>query len=91
MKIILLIIFSSYALFVFSQKTVVQFDKGSIAYIGLNNPLTIMVENVSCNNIIVQSTHNKIVKDTIDQSKYIYVPNVVGKDTLNIYKKKQEE
>ena len=44
----------------FSQKFSVSPDKNNVFYIGVDNPITIAVENTSCNSLIVKSTNGKI-------------------------------
>lgn len=82
----LIIYFFLLSINAFTQETVVQFQWGSIAYIGVSNPLTICNKEVSCNFIVLQASRDEIVKDSIDKCKFFYKPMKLGSDTIKIFK-----
>jgi hypothetical protein len=69
----------------FSQTIAVGLDKMNIAYVGLANPITAVVENADCNSIKIEAS-NGYVKGTGCQ--YDYFPQGIGKGVLTVYEKK---
>jgi hypothetical protein len=67
-----------------AQKFSIGADVNNILYIGLDNPLTIAVENQSCKSIIVKSDNGVI---TGSSGKYMYRPGKIGKADIILYKK----
>ena len=76
-----------YFLFCFSvvgQKFSVSPDKMNILYLGVDNPLSITVENCSSNLIIVKTDNGKI---TGSNGKYLFRGSKPGKAEIIVYKK----
>jgi len=79
LQIILLIIsISSYG-----QNTALQFDKDLKAYYGIDNPITVLAENVDCDSMIVFANSGIIKRDSINQCKFLYKP-ISSIDTIII-------
>jgi hypothetical protein len=59
-------------------------DKFNIAYIGVDNPISIAVENCPCNSIILKVDNGTV---TGENCKYIFRVNEVGVAHIKLYKK----
>jgi hypothetical protein len=68
-KIVLILLILCNTILTFGQMISVASDKLDFIYIGVDNPLTITVENTDCKDLIVKSTIGKIIGDTC---KFIY-------------------
>ena len=69
-----------------AQQFSVSADKMNIAYIGINNPLTIVADNCSCAELIASTDNGTIIKK--DSCHFIYNPVQPGKTTINIQRKR---
>jgi hypothetical protein len=69
----------------FSQKFSVSFFRpSSIAYIGIDNPITCTVERINCKNIIIKTDNGSITKSSCNS--YLYHPERQADTKLDIYK-----
>lgn len=66
------------------QKFSIAADKMNILYVGVDNPITIAVENSSNKSIIIKTNNGKI---TGNNGSYTFRSNEVGKAEISIYKK----
>lgn len=67
-----------------AQRFAVGNDKFNIAYIGLDNPISIAVENCPCSDIVLKVNNGTI---TGSGCQYIYRGKETGSDRIKIYKK----
>ena len=67
-----------------SQHFAVSADKNNILYIGISNPLSIAVENIPSNKLVIK-TDNGLIGGY--NGKYEATPNIQGKATYFIFKK----
>ena len=77
-----------------------QFDQTLYAYICIDNPLTILIENTNCNSIVLSSKNGTIKHDSINPCKFSYksfssITDIItiskidsNKDTIFIDKRK---
>ncbi|MFN7119082.1 MAG: GldM family protein [Saprospiraceae bacterium] len=68
----------------FSQKIAIENKKFNIAYPGIGNFFTIMVENVPCNELII-TTDNGMIKGM--DCEYEFIPNSIGIAKIYIKRK----
>src|SRR5664279_4244911 len=80
---IILIIFFCYSISS-AQKFSISADRNNILYVGLDNPLTIAVENYPSNSIIVETDNGTIEGSS---GKYIFRANKRGKADVILYKR----
>ena len=66
------------------QGFAIALDKMNVLYLGLDNPVTIAVENTSNKSLIVKTTNGKI---SGANGNYIFRGNEVGTAEISIYKK----
>jgi len=67
-----------------AQKCAISVDKMNIFYIGVDNPITITVENTSNKSIVVKSTNGTV---TDENGHYNFEAKQKGKAEISIYKK----
>ncbi len=65
--VLLLIAFNS----LYSQTVAVELDKMNVFYVGVEHPITIVVENYPCDRIVVKPSYGTITK-TFDNCHYYY-------------------
>ena len=82
--ILLIITLINLSLNSLSQKFSVSPDKNNVFYIGVDNPITIAVENTSCKSLIVKSTNGEIEGKS---GTYVLCSSKVGRADIIIYKK----
>ena len=68
----------------FSQNVAIENHKQNIVYPYLDNPMTILVEEIPCNEIFV-STNNGEIKSN-GNCEYIFSPHEIGKASIFIHK-----
>jgi hypothetical protein len=59
-------------------------DKNNILYIGISNPLSVAVENIAANTLVIKTDNGLIIGNN---GKYEATPTIQGKATYFIYKK----
>jgi GldM C-terminal domain len=67
-----------------AQKFSIAGDKNNTLYLGLDNPLSIAVENYSCKSIIVKTDNGTISSAS---GKYIFHSTKIGKAEIILYRK----
>ena len=67
-----------------AQHFALGFDKFNIAYIGLDNPISIAVENCPCNHIVLKVENGTV---TGENCRYIFRAKEVGAAHITVYKK----
>lgn len=81
-KILFLFFFSSVNM-LSAQKSSVSVDKNNFFYVGLDNPITVTVENCSCNSLRVKTSNGKIIGSGCS---YIYrIDTSIVKNLSNWY------
>jgi hypothetical protein len=73
----------------FSQSVAVAADKENILYAGVYNPLTIAVENVPGNLIVVKTSRGTVTRDS--GGHYTYKGNEPGEIAIVVYKKEKNK
>jgi hypothetical protein len=73
-----------FSIFSFGQKFSVAAEKENILYIGMDNPISITVDNLSSKSIIVKTDNGEI---TGNDGQYVCHPKYVGRTNIMIYKK----
>jgi len=71
-------------LFTKAQVISIAPDKNNILYVGLDNPLTIAVENNSCKSLIVKTDNGTISGSS---GTYLYRSTKIGRADIMVYKK----
>ena len=71
---------------VVGQQGVCAIDRNNYVYLGLPNPLSIVIDGVKQKDLLIKTTDGKVVKS---DSKYGYefTPNKLGRIKLEVYKK----
>lgn len=67
-----------------TQHFAVAPDKNNVFYVGVDNPLTITVENCACKDLVVKTDNGKI---TGNNCQYVYKGNQYGSASIILYKK----
>ncbi len=67
----------------FCQKTALSAERSKILYYGIDNPLSIVVENYSCNQIEASVENGEIKRVT--PCHYIFFADHIGKASFNVY------
>jgi hypothetical protein len=72
-----------------SNAQVVAFaaDKMNVLYVGLENPLTIVVENMDCKDVKIFTTNGKILRKGC---KLLIVPDSIGISRITVQTKKNK-
>ena len=78
-------LFLFYCLPTFAQKFSVGLDKMNVVYIGISNPLTVTVENLSSKEIVLKTDNGTI---TGMNGQYEFMPGKGTAATISIYKKR---
>jgi GldM C-terminal domain len=81
---ILAILFSLCCFLSRGQRFSISADKMNVLYIGVSNPLSIIVENIPSNSIIVKSDNGTI---TGNNGRYEFQGGKVGRTQITLYKK----
>lgn len=68
-----------------AQQFSVSADKMNIAYIGIDNPLTIVADNCSCTNLFAITKNGELIKK--DSCRFIYRPVREGDAMITVQKK----
>jgi hypothetical protein len=63
-------------------------DKNNEFYIGIDNPLTIVAENISCQSLIVKASSGKI---TGNSGHYNFTDSKVGRVEITVFVKKKNQ
>ena len=95
LKTILLLTLVSFAYTAKAQKVAVSANKMNVLYIGVSNPLDVVVENMNCASFFVTTDNGTISGDSCNFKirvvrrgrATIFVNKIVGKDTILIDKK----
>ncbi|KAA5536296.1 hypothetical protein F0919_01110 [Taibaiella lutea] len=69
----------------FAQSFVISADKMNIAYIGIDNPLSIVSDNCSCKDLFATTDNGTLIKK--DSCHFLYEPSQAEKATIIIQKK----
>jgi hypothetical protein len=84
-NLILIFIAQVYMLPLQAQHFALGFDKFNLAYIGLDNPISIAVENCPCNSIVLKVENGTV---TGKNCNYIFRGKDVGTAHITVYKKR---
>lgn len=85
-KIPLLILLVSFGFQrVFGQEFAIEHYKLNYAYIATGNPLNVVVENESCENIIVKTDNGTVVKRDSSVCYFEFSPETIGHAKLSVY------
>lgn len=88
MKPILLILLLLCSHITFSQGVVVSADKMNVFHAGIDNPVSIAVENNSCKDLIVEISEGIIIKDEDNACQYIAKVTNPGRAIITVKNKK---
>lgn len=69
---------------VFAQQVAVSADKNNVFYLGLDNPITVTVENCSCNDLVVKTDNGEV---TGKGCQLIFRGKEYGRAAIMVYKK----
>lgn len=83
---IVLVLFLLFSVDVVGQQFTVSADKMNVLYIGILNPITPMVENVACKDLIVETNNGTLTKAD-EPCQYQAVPDRPGITNISLYKK----
>lgn len=83
---IVLVLFLLFSVDVAGQQFTVSADKMNVLYIGILNPITPMVENVACKDLIVE-TSNGTITQSGEPCQYQTMPDRPGTTNISIYRK----
>ena len=83
MRTLLFILFFLFSRGVLAQEIAIQTDRGNIAYIGLENPITVVVEGYKSSALVVSVDNGSIDKDYKGDGAYIVTPKY-PRDSLTI-------
>jgi len=72
----------------YSQDYILSLTNQNIAYVGLDNPLEVMVKETSCNDFFLSTNNGKI---NGEDCKYMYRPDTTGHSSVCFYKKHIED
>lgn len=72
----------------YGQGLAVSADKMNVAYVGVDNPLTIVVEKYKCSQLIISCDENALTKT--EDCGYIYHPEIAGNHNIYIKVKTRE-
>lgn len=86
MKYLLFLLCCSLPAILFAQSFVVRADKMNIAYVGIENTLTVVSGSCGCDALVVSADKGQVVK--IDGCRYKYIPAGSGIAELTIAEKK---
>ncbi len=70
--------------FAHAQRVVIQLDKMNVAYIGIDNPISIANNAVSSDQLVVKVDNGRI---TGKNGEYIYTPEKAGIATIDVFAK----
>lgn len=84
-QLLLLILLVIVPFFLKAQSFTVSADKMNIAYIGIENPLTIVSDNCSCKDLFATTDNGTLTKT--DSCRFIYSPTKMGQTVIIIQKK----
>lgn len=68
------------------QVTTLQFDKNIEAYLEVNNPITIGIENNCCDSIFIISKYKRVIRSSINKCNYTYFSKSIMPDSIYFYK-----
>ena len=78
------LLFSLFAPPAYCQVVAIQNDRGNTLYLGIENPLTIVVEKVPLNAITISATNGKIIGG--EKGHYSIIPDSLGKVEIEVNK-----
>lgn len=84
MKILFLLLFTFFYNAIRAQPGTISADKNDVCYAGVDNPLTVVVQNCPCNKMVLKVDNGKIEGGNC---KYLYSPAHSGKVSVIAYKK----
>lgn len=70
-----------------AQQFTVSADKMNVLWIAMDNPVTCVVENVSCKNIVLEVDDETTIKNGDAPCTYILIPKKPGSTTVKIFEK----
>lgn len=83
MKKALFVLFYSFlSVMLYGQGLAVSADKMNVAYVGIDNPLTIVAEGYDCSQLIVTSNNGKLIKG--EDCQYNFSPDKQGTCDINV-------
>ncbi len=88
-RTIYLLLFNLIALSSYSQVVAIQNDRGNILYVGIQNPLTVAVENYPSASIDLTTNNGKISK--IGVGHFSITPAKVGLSSIYVYRYASKE
>jgi len=68
----------------FSQRISIAADEENLLYVGIDNPITVAIENLSCKSIVVKTDNGEIKGN---DGSYDWNPRFIGMANITIYKK----
>jgi len=68
--------------FIQGQVTTLQFDKNLEAYLKVNNPITIGIENNCCDSIFITSKYKRVIRSTTNKCTYTYFSESIMPDSI---------
>lgn len=83
---IALLLFLFFSIHAIGQQFIVSADKMNVLYIGILNPITPMVENVGCKDLVVETNNGTLTKAN-EPCQYYAVPDRPGITNVSIYRK----
>jgi len=70
---------------VLGQEFAIEHYKLNYAYIAIDNPLSVVVENESCENIIVETDNGTVEKRDSSVCYFEFLPKTIGHAKLSVY------
>lgn len=88
-KIISPIILSFFFVSSYAQRFQVSNDSMNIVYVGIFNPLTVLVEGTACDALILKTNNGSIRRwqDSTGACRFIHTPSFAGDSRVDIYKR----
>jgi antitoxin component YwqK of YwqJK toxin-antitoxin module len=88
MRNIFFVVFLLFVSNAFSQQAVVSADKMNVLYIGIDNPISIAVENYSCKDLKVENSQGYIIRSESNPCSYNVKVTKPGKTFITVKDKK---
>jgi len=86
MKSLYILIMSLLPVELFGQTVTLQTDKNLIAYYNIINPITIGVENCSCDSVFIRAKKYPVIKSESNNCQYSFKPEGFGFDTIFFFR-----
>lgn len=88
-KIVCIILLSAATMSTYAQRFLVANDSANIVFIGILNPLTVVVEGMTCDEISLKTDNGTVRRwqDSTGVCRFVHTPVYPGECRLEIYKK----